>query len=199
MMMMQQEKERVDSEVPLYECKQCHSKLGEYNFFKYKDKSIMPICKECITSSLKEDDPNTWMNILKELDRPYIEEEWDSIREKHPDRPLINILARYIAKMNLYGYKNYTYLDGPRLHQWWKESRKKHITNLGDNGIIVLEYDSDKLDLDTVRETHRVISQTFPNNKVISLPSVFSFQTLKKEEALEMIENLKKFLDGGQN
>ncbi len=68
-----------------------------------------------------------------------------------------------------------------------------------NNNVIILEYNIDKLDYDTVRKVHNAISQTFPNNKVISLPNAYSFKSLTKEEALEMIEGLKKFLEDGQN
>ncbi len=64
--------------------------------------------------------------------------------------------------------------------------------------VIVLRYDMDKTSFDTASAIHSVMTDTFPNNKVITLPTTYSIATLTEEEVAEIIEQLTKYLETGQ-
>jgi len=61
-------------------------------------------CKECIKNNCKDN----ILNICKELDIPFIQEEWNKLNEYHPNT--INI-GRYVSKMQLKGFMRFHFED----------------------------------------------------------------------------------------
>lgn len=75
-------------------------------------------------------DPETFTWILKELDFPYIEVEWNSLRdaavEINPnDVGGSGVLGKYLAKMRLVQYKKYTWASSDKLNQLTIEKNEK--------------------------------------------------------------------------
>ena len=100
-------------------------------YYKYKDGSIPKLCKDCQTSQINSYDPETFLYLLKEFDVPYIKVEWDALLEKayNKNPRKVNgssVFGRYLGKMRLVQWRNYTYADSDRLNAE-NEAKQKEI------------------------------------------------------------------------
>ena len=106
-------------------CSKCGRMLDQKEFYKSKNKEKYPPdgylneCKKCITMHIDNWDPETYKWILKEIDVPYVKEEWDKILEQYVDTPdkitSLTILGKYLAKMRIIQYKDKGYADSDEL------------------------------------------------------------------------------------
>ncbi len=109
------------SKKDLIYCEKCHKTLkrGEFyqsnNLDKYPDGGTIPICKKCLTMHVDNWNPETFTPILKEVDVPYIPEEWNKLLESYgQDKRKVTgmtILGRYLSKMKLKQFKDYRWKD----------------------------------------------------------------------------------------
>ena len=64
------------------ECEVCHRVLKKINFYqtrnydKYPD-GYLHKCKKCLTVTVNNWKPSTFLHILQEIDVPYIKGQWD--------------------------------------------------------------------------------------------------------------------------
>lgn len=108
-----------------YYCKTCNRTMDEGQFYlskrldKYPLNGKMPECKKCITRHVDNWEPRTFMWILEEIDVPYIEDEWNKLLERYgTDRSKVTgmtVLGRYLSKMKLKQYRDYSWEDTDRL------------------------------------------------------------------------------------
>ena len=73
-------------------------------------------------------DPNTFKKFLKELDHPFLKEEWENILNKKVNRPFV----RYVLLMKLKGYRGFSYNDSNYLNELRvkkKQGDKQNDTN----------------------------------------------------------------------
>ena len=113
--------EKEISKKDLIYCEKCHKTLkrGEFyqsnNLDKYPDGGTIPICKKCLTMHVDNWNPETFTPILKEVDVPYIPEEWNKLLESYgQDRRKVTgmtILGRYLSKMKLKQFRDYRWKD----------------------------------------------------------------------------------------
>lgn len=104
-----------------YYCEKCNRTMGQEQFYrsnnfdKYPDDGIMSQCKKCMTMHVDNWDPDTYTWILKEVDVPYIPDEWNKLMAKYAkDRSKVTgmtILGRYLSKMKLKQHKDYRWKD----------------------------------------------------------------------------------------
>lgn len=109
-------------------CDKCGKKIDEDNFYQYKDGSKMPLCKKCYTMHMDAFDTNTFLWALKECDVPYIEEEWNVLRDKawakDPKKfSHMAIFGKYLSKMKLKQWRGLTWADTERIAEERKEAR----------------------------------------------------------------------------
>ena len=64
--------------------------------------------KREILDSIDENNPDTFLYLLKEMNYPYFKQIWDQIHTLHPNA---HNFGRYIAKMKLMSFKYYTWDD----------------------------------------------------------------------------------------
>ena len=88
----------------------------EINFYTYKDGSKANMCKQCLTMHIDNFNPDTFLWLLKEFDVPYIEEEWNVLRDKAfaKDPKKMNgmsVFGKYISKMKLKQWMKYNWAD----------------------------------------------------------------------------------------
>ena len=57
---------------------------------------------------------------MQALDVPFIEYEWNMLIDVHKNS---NVLGRYLAKMNLRGFRDYTYEDSNFLNELYKQRK----------------------------------------------------------------------------
>ena len=115
-----------------YYCKTCGRTMDTDQFYtsnrldRYPDDGKLNECKKCLTRHVDNWDPKTYLWILEEINVPYIKEEWDGLLERYGKNPAkltgMTILGRYLSKMKLNQYKNYTWDDTERL----KAEREAH-------------------------------------------------------------------------
>ena len=115
-------------------CVRCQRRLQRKEFYLDKDGQPMEKCKKCITSMIDVESPSTFMHVLEEVDVPYIPMEWDKLKDRYlyserngivTRNPEANqsIFGRYIAKMKLAQYRDFTYKDTARFVEEEGESR----------------------------------------------------------------------------
>ena len=72
---------------------------------KYPPDGKLPICKDCTAMHVNAWDESTFMDILQDLDLPYLPDIWKSLIEAKGNSPREvtgrYILGRYIARMRL--------------------------------------------------------------------------------------------------
>lgn len=108
-----------------YYCRVCNRTMDEDQFYmskrldKYPEGGHLLECKKCITRHVDNWDPKTYLNILEEIDVPYIEEEWTKLMKKYAQDPLkvtgTTILGRYLSKMKLKQFRDYHWDDTEKI------------------------------------------------------------------------------------
>ena len=133
--------EKEISKKDLIYCEKCHKTLkrGEFyqsnNLEKYPDGGTIPICKKCLTMHVDNWDPATFTPILKEVDVPYIPEEWNKLLESYgQDRRKVTgmtILGRYLSKMKLKQFKDYRWKDTEFLQELAEKRLRETLERQG--------------------------------------------------------------------
>jgi hypothetical protein len=109
------------------------------NFYKRKsDGSYMDMCKKCITMHVDPFDPETFLWLLEDADVPYVEHEWDKVRNtafaKDPKK-LGSVFGKYLSKMRIMQYKEYSWKDTEWLRNKEEEDKKRFLENNPDVAI----------------------------------------------------------------
>ncbi len=111
------------ADLEVRQCKKCGEKKDYLSFYHYKNsEDRFCICKDCIREQLDIYDTNTFFWVLQELDIPFIEAEWNSILERYNDK---TVLGRYIARMNLMGFRGFSWKDSDEINSRTREQRIK--------------------------------------------------------------------------
>lgn len=96
-------------------CEVCKEEKSVDDFLKFKDKTIKPVCKDCLYSNLNDEDINTILPLMEEFDIPYIKNAWQRLlNNKKPN--VSSIFGKYLALMKLCTYRGYTYKDTDMLN-----------------------------------------------------------------------------------
>ena len=108
-------------------CDKCKREMEDTNFYTYRSGQKVKMCKSCMTMHIDNFVPETFLWILKEMDVPYIPEEWDKLRDKaYAKNPQKmngqSVIGKYLSKMKLKQWKKYTWQDSEKLQQ---ESKKR--------------------------------------------------------------------------
>ena len=103
-------------------CQRCGKRMGQINFYTYKDGRKCEICKSCLTAHIDNFDPSTFEWILEKMDVPYIPAEWNVLRDKAfaKDPYKMNgmsVIGKYLAKMRLNQFNKYGYADSKTLQE----------------------------------------------------------------------------------
>ena len=104
--------------------------MTEDNFYTYKNGERVDMCKKCLTMHVDNFDPDTFLWILEKMDVPYLEEEWNVLRdrafEKDPTKMNgMSVLGKYLSKMRLKKWKEYGWKDTESLAIAERERRAK--------------------------------------------------------------------------
>ena len=132
-------------------CQKCGKVMDvEAQFYLRKDGSRMDLCKKCLTMHIDNFNPETFLWILKDMDLPYIPEEWNVLRDrafaKNPNLTGMSVFGKYLSKMKLKQFKQYGWEDSERLQALNEEKKKviaverekyeEHLKEQLDNGEI---------------------------------------------------------------
>lgn len=134
-----------------YFCQKCGRTMDEKQFYTYKNGEKAELCKPCMTMHIDNFDSNTFLWLLEKFDVPYIEGEWNVLRDKAYARdPLkmngMSVFGKYLSKMKLKQWNKYSWADTETLKQEAEkkaEDRKKaaeaqaeYLKNQLENGAI---------------------------------------------------------------
>lgn len=103
-----------------YICQKCGKQMGEQNFYTHRDGTKFSLCKKCLTMHIDNFKPETFLWALKEADVPYIEGEWNSLRDRaFAKDPLkmngMSVYGKYLSKMRLGQWNDYRWADTEKL------------------------------------------------------------------------------------
>lgn len=103
-------------------CEKCCRSMNEDNFYTYKDGSKTELCKKCLTMHIDNFDPSTFLWLLEKMDVPYIEAEWNVLRDKaFAKNPMkmngMSVFGKYLSKMKLNQWNKYSWADTEKLKQ----------------------------------------------------------------------------------
>ena len=113
-------------------CQKCHKEMEEGNFYTYRNGEKTELCKKCLTMHIDNFDPSTFLWLCEKLDVPYIEAEWNVLRDrayaKDPTKMNgMSVFGKYIAKMKLKQWKQYTWADTERLAEEAKKAAEEQL------------------------------------------------------------------------
>ena len=102
-------------------CSKCHKKLELNNFYKFKDNTQDTICKECRLEGRRDWCTSDYFPLFELYDIPLIYSEWNNLVDGQirvcviENKPYKSIFGKYLSKMKLKGFKNYTWKDTDNL------------------------------------------------------------------------------------
>jgi hypothetical protein len=117
----------------VFYCEKCKKTMVASKFYTYRDGTKLEMCKSCLTMHLNVYEPETFLWIMEKLDVPFIEAEWNSIRDKAiaKDPKKINgssIFGKYLSIMKLKQHKDYRWEDTERLAAEAKRIQEEYGT-----------------------------------------------------------------------
>lgn len=140
------------------QCSHCHRYFPRKEYYVDKDGNPMKKCKKCMASLIDLGSPSTIMDIMKEVDVPFIPAEWNSLRDRYEfsinkatgrqqrnSNANQSVLGRYLGKMKLAQYKDFKFSDTDKFmeeHEKEVDERKQEIQNRLDN-LLEEGYDTD--------------------------------------------------------
>ena len=103
--------------------------MADTNFYTYKDGSKCELCKACLTLHINNFEPDTFLWLLEKFDVPYIPAEWNILRDRaYAKDPYkmngMSVFGKYLSKMKLKQWKNFTWADTERLQAEAEEKAK---------------------------------------------------------------------------
>lgn len=114
-------------------CPKCGRTKSEDDFYLHKDKTRADLCKACQTMHINNFDPETFTWLLEEFDVPYIPAEWNVLRDKAWQKDPykmtgMSVFGKYLSKMKLKQWKNYSWADTELLQKKAEEDAKLYGT-----------------------------------------------------------------------
>lgn len=80
---------------------------------------------------IDDNDPSTFLPVLEEMNYPYIEEVWNNCVEFAKKHNLYNlkhsIIGKYIAKMNLLGFRAFTWKDTKFIAMLFENAKRREM------------------------------------------------------------------------
>lgn len=134
-------------------CSRCHREFQVKDFYKDKNGNPMKKCKKCMASMIDLNSYSTVLPVLKEINIPYIPYEFERLKERYmyseKDGVMVRnpncnqtILGKYIGKMKLSQYKDFTYEDTKEFIQEHEDKMigiqneaKKELEELMSSGL----------------------------------------------------------------
>lgn len=115
-----------------YRCDKCQKTMNEDSFYTYKNGDKAELCKKCMTMHINNFEPSTFLWILEKMDVPYIEAEWNVLRDRaFAANPLkmngMSVIGKYLGKMRLKNFKDYSWAD---TEQFEAEKRQRDAEKL---------------------------------------------------------------------
>ena len=114
-------------------CQKCGKVMDETaQFYLRKHGTRLDLCKKCLTMHINNYEPDTFLWILKDMDLPYVPEEWNVLRDRafetarQKGKALdgMSVFGKYLSKMKLKQWKSYGWEDSEKLQAINAEKKK---------------------------------------------------------------------------
>ena len=108
-------------------CSKCKKELPISHFYQKKDGEYDYLCKQHRKANIIDDQPYTVLESCKYFDIPFIEYEWFHLVNVTMHRCVSHkmqydtIFGKYLSKMKLKDFQNYTYKDSSYINSIIKE------------------------------------------------------------------------------
>ena len=114
-------------------CSKCGKTMVEDKFYLMPNGQRSDLCKACETMHINNFDPETFKWLLEKYDVPYIEAEWNILRDrayqKDPYKMTgMSVFGKYLGKMKLKQYADHCHWADT---EYWAEKAKHDIENYG--------------------------------------------------------------------
>lgn len=167
-------------------CSKCRKTLDEKNFYQYKDGTKCELCKACLTMHINNFEPDTFKWLLQKFDVPYIEAEWNVLRDRaYAKDPYkmngMSVFGKYLSKMKLKQWKMYTWEDTERLQVEAEEKAKLY----GNSAEVVQQKLED-------------MKQAFENGEITEAQYLTYAETQAPESSAEVTNAETHKAGGGQ-
>jgi hypothetical protein len=111
-------------------CSKCGRTMADTNFYTYKNGSKCELCKSCLAMHVNNFEPDTYMWLLEKFDVPYIEAEWNVLRDrayqKDPYKMTgMSVFGKYLSKMKLKQWNKYGWADTEALQAKAEQNRRE--------------------------------------------------------------------------
>lgn len=129
-------------------CEKCRSTKNVDNFYKSKNLEKYPEgylnqCKDCITMHVDNWNADTFMWILQECDVPYVPDEWNKLLASYGKDPTsvkgTTILGRYLSKMKLKQFKDFSWKDTAFLQEKANHEKEEAMKRQGFSAAEIAE------------------------------------------------------------
>ena len=117
-------------------CLKCTKTMdADAKFYQKRNGEKTDLCKNCLTMHIDNFNPDTFLWILKDMDFPYVPEEWNVIRDKAfaaaemKGKALngMSVFGKYLSKMRIKQFKDYGWADSEKLQAENEDKRKQAI------------------------------------------------------------------------
>ena len=153
-------------------CNKCGKTMDETSFYTYKDGTKTELCKKCLTMHVDNFDPETFLWLLEKMDVPYIESEWNVLRDKaFAKNPYklngMSVFGKYLSKMKLKQWKDYVWADTEKIKALQEE--RKHIVQMTPEEVERHERElKEKLEQGSISEAeYKTLASVDEQNKAL--------------------------------
>lgn len=173
-------------------CPGCRKTLDEKNFFKTRrtDKhpsGFLPECKTCLSLKVDDNDVQTFLPILKEIDVPYRPRQWRELLQKKPAGGA-SILGKYVSMMRMNQHKKYHWIDSENLME---EERAALLTAFKQEDISESEAEQKADEAMSLSEVHGVQMKAMTTTPAPAVVYGLTPETSKFGLTQEEIDDLK--------
>ena len=132
-------------------CTKCGKMMDENTqFYTYKNGDKTAMCKKCLTMHIDNFNPETFLWLLQDMDVPYIEAEWNILRDrafaKNPNLNGMSVFGKYLSKMKLKQWNQYGWADTERLKVLNEEKLKvKQAEKKQYESLIKAQFDNGEI------------------------------------------------------
>lgn len=115
-------------------CPKCNKTMdADTKFYQKRSGEKTDLCKECLTMHIDNFNPETYIWILKDLDFPYVPEEWDVIRnrafetarQKGKELNGMSVFGKYLSKMRIKQFAGKGWADSEKIQEEYEARRKQ--------------------------------------------------------------------------
>ena len=157
-------------------CQKCGKVMDEEaQFYLRRDGTRTDLCKKCLTMHIDNFNPETYLWILKELDVPYIPEEWITLRNrafaKNPNLNGTSVLGKYLSKMKLRQFKDFHWEDSEKI-QAQNEEKKKMVMEEREKHEEFLKQQLENGEISEAQYKTLVSAETQNKEQMYAIPAV---------------------------